>query len=140
MGEVGFFDEAAALKWQIMRMEGVMAASLNNTGSAIMELAARLQELAERQTAAAAVGVSASGLATVVGDHHCPDVGASERTAAGIAELVVLELARLLPSTKAAPPRVSRSWWCWSWPACCLPPKRRCPAPGGIRPTGCPCG
>ena len=40
MGEVGFFDEAAALKWQIMRMEGVMAASLNNTGSAILELAA----------------------------------------------------------------------------------------------------
>ena len=108
MGEVGFFDEAAALKWQIMRMEGVMAASLNNTGSAIMELAARLEELAERQTAAAAAGVSASGLATVVGDHHCPDVGASERTAAGIAELVVLELARLLPSTKAAVPS---SWW-----------------------------
>ncbi len=54
MSEVGFFDEAAALKWQIMRMEGVMAASLNNTGSAIMELAARLQELAERQEAAAA--------------------------------------------------------------------------------------
>ena len=108
MSEVGFFDEAAALKWQIMRMEGVMAASLNNTGSAIMELAARLEELAERQTVAAAAGVSASGLATVVGDHHCPDVGASERTAAGIAELVVLELARLLPSTKAAVPS---SWW-----------------------------
>jgi len=52
MSEVGFFDEAAALKWQIMRMEGVMAASLNNTGSAIMELASRLQELAERQEAA----------------------------------------------------------------------------------------
>ena len=66
MSEVGFFDEAAALKWQIMRMEGVMTASLNNTGSAIMELAARLQELAERQEAAAAAGVSASGLATVV--------------------------------------------------------------------------
>jgi hypothetical protein len=108
MSEVGFFDEAAALKWQIMRMEGVMAASLNNTGSAILELAARLQELAERQEVAAAAGASASGLATVVGDHHCPDVGASERTAAGIAELVVLEVARLLPSTKAA---VSNSWW-----------------------------
>ena len=91
MGEVGFFDEAAALKWQIMRMEGVMAASLNNTGSAILELAARLQELAERQEVAAAAGASASGLATVVGDHHCPDVGASERTAAGIAELVTVK-------------------------------------------------
>ncbi len=109
MAEVGFFDEAAALKWQIMRMEGVMAASLNNTGSAIMELAARLQELAERQEVAAAAGVSASGLATVVGNHHCLDVGASERTAAGIAELVVLEVARLLPATKAA--ATSMSWW-----------------------------
>jgi hypothetical protein len=109
MSEVGFFDEAAALKWQIMRMEGVMAASLNNTGSAILELAARLQELAERQEAAAAAGVSASGLATVVGNHHCPDVGASERTAAGIAELVVLEVARLLPATKAA--ATASPWW-----------------------------
>jgi hypothetical protein len=42
MSEVGAFDEVAALKWQIMRMEGVMAASLNNTGSAIMELAGRM--------------------------------------------------------------------------------------------------
>jgi hypothetical protein len=123
MSEVRFFDEAAALKWQIMRMEGVMAASLNKTGSAIMELAGRLQELAERQEAerqeaAAAAGVSASGLATVVGNHHCPDVGASERTAAGIVELVVLEVARLLPATR--------------------PPLR--PPPGGIRRTGCQCG
>jgi hypothetical protein len=39
MSEVGAFDEVAALKWQIMRMEGVMATSLNQTGSAIMELA-----------------------------------------------------------------------------------------------------
>ncbi len=47
-------------------------------------------------------------MATVVGNHHCPDVEASERTAAGIAELVVLEVARLLPATKAA---ASSSWW-----------------------------
>jgi hypothetical protein len=77
--------------------------------TAIMELAARLQELAERQEAAAAAGVSASGLATVVGNHRCPDVGASERTAAGIAELVVLEVARLLPATKAA--ATAMPWW-----------------------------
>jgi hypothetical protein len=108
MSEVGAFDEAAALKWQIMRMEGVMAASLNNTGSAIIELAGRLQQLAERQEAAAAAGASASGLATVVGNHHCPDVGGSERTAVAIAELVALEVGRLLPATKAATPS---SWW-----------------------------
>ena len=125
MGEVGFFDEAAALKWQIMRMEGVMAASLNNTGSAIMELADRLQELAARQEAAAAAGASASGLATVVGDHHCPDVGVSERTAAGIAELVVLEVARLLPATKAATsalPWWDPSYWFPLWMSAWCPP------------------
>jgi hypothetical protein len=109
MSEVGAFDEMATLKWQIMRMEGVMAASLNNIGSAILELAGWLQQLAESQQAAAAAGASASGLATVVGNHHCPDVGAYERTAAGIAELVVFELGRLLPTaTKAATPT---SWW-----------------------------
>ncbi len=110
MSEVGPFDEVAALKWQIMRMEGVMPASLNSTGSAILELAGRLQQLSESQQAAAAAGASASGLATVVGNHHCPDVGASERTAAGIAELGVFKLSRLLPTaTKAAAAPVP--WW-----------------------------
>jgi hypothetical protein len=109
MSEVGAFDEAAALKWQIMRMEGVMAASLNHTGSAIMDLAGRMQQLVERQEAAAAAGASASGLATVVGNHHCPDVGVPERTAVAIAELVALEVARLLPATKAA--SATASWW-----------------------------
>jgi hypothetical protein len=108
MAEVGFFDEAAALKWQIMRMEGVMAASFNNTGVAITELASRLQQLAGRQEAAVAAGASVSGLATVVGNHHCPDAGGSERTAVAIAELVALEVSRLLPATKAATPS---SWW-----------------------------
>ncbi len=86
-----------------------MATSLNQTGSAILELAGRLQQLVETQQAAAAAGASVSGLAMVVGNHHCPDAGASERTAAGIAELVVLEMARLLPATKAA--TASTSWW-----------------------------
>jgi hypothetical protein len=76
--------EKNELKWQIMGMEGVMAASLNN----IMELAGRLQQLAESLS---------------------PDAGASERTAAGIAELVVDELGHLLPATKAA--AASASWW-----------------------------
>jgi hypothetical protein len=109
MSEVGAFDEVAAHKWQIMRMEGVVATSLNHTGSAIMELAVRLQQLAERQEAVAAAGASASVLATVLGNHHCPDAGASEHTSAGIAELVVLEVARLLPATKAA--AATTSWW-----------------------------
>jgi hypothetical protein len=64
----------------------------------------------DSQQTAAAAGVSVSGLATVVGDHHCPDVGAPERTAAGIAELVVFEMGRLLPAaTKAA--STPSSWW-----------------------------
>jgi hypothetical protein len=109
MIEVGEFDEVASLKWQ-MRMEGVMAASLNNTGSSILQLAANLQKFVDSQQAAAAAGVTASGLATVVGDHHCPDVGAPERTAAGIAELVVFEVGCLLPAaTKAA--ATPSSWW-----------------------------
>jgi hypothetical protein len=117
MSEVGAFDEAAALKWQIMRMEGVMAASLNNTGSAIMELASRLQQLAERQEAAAAAGASVSGLSTVVGNHHCPDAGGSERTAVAIAELVALEVGCLLPATKAATPssRWDPAYWLPMW-------------------------
>jgi hypothetical protein len=129
MSEVEAFDEVAALKWQIMRMEGVMAASLNKTGSTIIEVAGRLQQLVESQQAAAAAGASASGLATVVGNHHCPDAGASQRTATGIAELVVYELGRLLPATKAAATPASwwdpsywlplwmTAWWGRGWPA-----------------------
>ncbi len=51
MSEVEAFDEVAALKWQIMRMEGLMAASLNKTGFAIIKVARRLQQLVESQQA-----------------------------------------------------------------------------------------
>ncbi len=54
--EGGAFDEMAALKWQVMRMEGVMAASLNDTGATIVSLAGKLEQLVASQQAEAAGG------------------------------------------------------------------------------------
>jgi hypothetical protein len=115
MNKIEEFDQVEALKWQIMNMEGIMAASLNNTGETLLKLAADVQKFVDNQQAAAAAGGLASGLATVVGIHHCPDVGSPDRTAAGITEMVASELGRLLP------PRLLLS-------------------PGGIRHIGFPCG
>jgi hypothetical protein len=56
MSEVWAFDEMAALKWQVMRMEGVMAASLNDTGATIVSLAGKLEQLMASQQAEAAAG------------------------------------------------------------------------------------
>jgi hypothetical protein len=61
MSEVGAFDEMAALKWQVMRMEGVMASSLNDTGGAIVSLAGKLEQLVASQQAEAAAGVLCPG-------------------------------------------------------------------------------